>query len=59
MCLQRPYLSNWKILYMIIASSNMQYTLRFTATSQDEYGNYIPVVDNMIKSIKIDGSNKC
>ena len=49
----------WKILYMIIASNNTQYTLRFTATSQDEYGKYIPVVDNMIKSIKIDGSKKC
>ena len=49
----------WKILYMIIASNNTQYTLRFTATSQDEYGSYIPVVDNMIKSIKIDGSKKC
>jgi hypothetical protein len=49
----------WKILYLIVASNNTQYTLRFTATSQDEYGSYVPVVDNMIKSIKIDGSKKC
>lgn len=49
----------WKILYMTIASDNTQYTLRFTATSQDEYGKYVPVVDNMIKSMKIDGNKKC
>jgi hypothetical protein len=49
----------WKILYMIIASNNTQYTLRYSATSQDEYGKYVPVVDSMIKSIKIDGSKKC
>jgi hypothetical protein len=49
----------WKILYMIIASNNTQYTLRFSAISQDEYESYIPVVNNMIKSIKIDGSKKC
>jgi hypothetical protein len=49
----------WKTMNLIIVSSNMQYTLLFTTTSQDAYGKYIPVVDNMIKSIKIDGSKKC
>lgn len=49
----------WKTMNMIIVANDMQYTLLFTTTSQDAYGNYIPVVDNMIKSIKIDGSKKC
>jgi hypothetical protein len=49
----------WKTMNMIIVANNMQYTLLFTTTSQDTYGKYIPVVDNMIKSIKIDGSKKC
>jgi hypothetical protein len=49
----------WKTMNMIIVANNMQYTLLFTATNQNAYGNYIPVVDNMIKSIKIDGSKKC
>jgi hypothetical protein len=49
----------WKTMNMIIVANNMQYTLLFSATSQDAYGNYIPVVDNMIKSLKIDGTKKC
>jgi hypothetical protein len=49
----------WKTMNMIIVANNMQYTLLFTTTSQDAYGNYISVVDNMIKSIKIDDSKKC
>jgi hypothetical protein len=49
----------WKTMNLIIVSGDMQYTLLFSTTSQDEYGKYIPVVDNMIKSIKIDGSKKC
>jgi len=49
----------WKTMNMIIVANNMQYTLLFTTTSQDSYERYAPVVDNMIKSIKIDGSKKC
>ena len=49
----------WKTMNMIIVANDMQYTLLFATTSQDTYGNYIPVVDNMIKSLKIDGSKKC
>jgi hypothetical protein len=49
----------WKTMNLIIVSNDMQYTLLFTTTSQDSYEKYIPVVDNMIKSIKIDGSKKC
>ena len=49
----------WKTMNMIIVANDMQYTLLFATSSQDTYGNYIPVVDNMIKSIKIDGSKKC
>lgn len=50
----------WKTMNMIIASSNMGYMLTFISyTGQDAYGIYAPVVDSMIKSIKIDGSKKC
>ena len=49
----------WKTMNVIIVSNDMQYTLLFTTTNQDTYGKYVPVVDNMIKSIKIDDSKKC
>jgi hypothetical protein len=50
----------WKTMNMIIATSNMGYMLTFISyTGQDTYGIYAPVVDSMIKSIKIDGSKKC
>ena len=49
----------WKTMYTVIVSNDMQYTLLFTTTSQDSYESYAPMVDNMIRSIKIDGNKKC
>jgi hypothetical protein len=49
----------WKIMVFITVSGDMQYIVRYTATDPERYGNYIPVIDNMIKSIKIKGGKKC
>jgi hypothetical protein len=49
----------WKIMVFIFVSGDMQYIVRYTSTDPETYGNYIPVVDNMIKSIKIEGGKKC
>lgn len=49
----------WKVMETIIVYGDMQYLIRFTATDSETYGNYISVVDSMVKSIKIEGSKKC
>jgi hypothetical protein len=49
----------WKIMVFITVSGDMQYLVRYTATDPEAYGNYIPVIDSMIKSIKIEGGKKC
>jgi hypothetical protein len=46
-------------MVFIFVSGDMQYIVRYTCTDPESYGNYIPVVDNMIKSIKIEGGKKC
>lgn len=49
-------------MVFIFVSGDMQYIVRYTSTDPETYGNYIPVVDNMIKSIKtikIEGGKKC
>src|SRR5918995_5144885 len=43
----------WKIMEFFTVSGDMQYLLRYTATNSETYGQNIPVVDSMIKSIKI------
>jgi hypothetical protein len=49
----------WKIMVFITVSGDMQYLVRYTATDPEIYGNYISVVDSMIKTIKIHGGKKC
>jgi hypothetical protein len=49
----------WKIMVFITVSGDMQYLVRYTATDPEIYGNYISMVDSMIKSIKIQGGKKC
>jgi hypothetical protein len=49
----------WKIMIFTTVSGDMQYVVRYTATDPGTYENYIPAVDSMIKSIKIEGGKKC
>jgi hypothetical protein len=49
----------WKIMIFMTVSGDMQYVVRYTATDSGTYGNYVPVIDSMIKSIKIEGGKKC
>src|SRR5829696_555565 len=48
----------WKITVFITVSGDMQYIVRYTASDPEAYGSYIPVIDSMIKSIKIEGGKK-
>jgi hypothetical protein len=49
----------WKIMIFTTVSGDMQHVVRYTATDPGTYGNYVPVIDSMIKSIKIEGGKKC
>jgi hypothetical protein len=46
-------------MVFITVSGDMEYIVRYTATDPEGYGDYIPVVDNMVKSMKIDDGKKC
>jgi hypothetical protein len=50
----------WKIMETyIVSGADMEYVIRFTATDNESYDRYISVVDNIVKSVIIDGSKTC